>query len=264
MRQALAVLMLLFAAGSRADTLLTIKARLETTPPQPVTEKSLGEAEWQLWVGDHRLREDTPKLSSSVIRLFDRKKLYFIDHRAKTYAEVDLPFNPATLGASHQTGKPAAAGDIPKESGRRQKEQMTVTVTDEVRRIGPWNARKVVVVSRGSLGETTAVKWVSAEVGVDEGTLNRWQADAVVLPPGSFDPEMQESQRQLNAIPGYTVLQESRSSRGPGETEFRWHTELVSAEKKEPPAGLYEPPDGYMKVAFDQMSLMPTEKPEYR
>lgn len=42
-----------------------------------------------------------------------------------------------------------------------------------------------------------------------------------------------------------------RSSRGPGETEFRWHTELVSAEKKEPPAGLYEPPAGYTKVPLD-------------
>lgn len=251
MRQALTVLMLLFAAGSRADTLLTIKARLETTPPQPANQDPRGEAQWQLWVGDHRLREDTPQYSMSVIRRFDRKKLYIVDHQSKTYSEIDLPFQPASSGAGPQSGKPAAASDPSKEKGPRQKEQMTVTVTDEVRRIGPWNARKVVVVSRGDLGEVTLVQWMSAEVGVDEGTLNQWQADAIGLPPDSIDPEVLEAQRRLNAIPGYPVLKESRSSGGPGETEFRWHTELVSAEKKEPPAGLYEPPAGYTKVPLD-------------
>lgn len=251
MRQALAVLMLLFAAGSRADTLLTIKARLETTPPRPSTQDSPGEAKWQLWVGDHRLREDAPAHSMSVIRRFDQKKLYFVDHPSKTYSEVDLPIQPASSGAAPQSGKPAAASDPSKEKGPRQKEQMTVTVTDEVRRIGPWNARKVVVVSRGFWGEITKVKWMSTEVGVDEGTLNQWQHNAVTLPPDSIDPEVLEAQRRLNAIPGYPVLEDSRSFGGPDETEFRWHTELVSAEKKEPPAGLYEPPAGYTKVPLD-------------
>src|SRR3982751_281394 len=169
MRQALAVLLLLFAAGSRADTLLTITARVETTPPQTAPPQFPLESKWHLWVGDHRLREDTPALSSSVIRRFDRKKLYFVNHRAKTYSEVDLPVNPASLRAGPQSGKPAAADNTSKEKGPRQKEQMTVTVTDEVRRIGSWNARKVVVVSRGSWGEATQIKWMSTEVGVDEG-----------------------------------------------------------------------------------------------
>ena len=63
---------------------------------------------------------------------------------------------------------------------------------------------------------------------------------------------MLETQRRLDAIPGYPVITESRSTGGPGETEYRWYTELVSAETKEPPAGLYEPPAGYTKVQFDQ------------
>lgn len=251
MRQALAVLMLLFAASSPADTLLTIKARLETTPP---ATRELPAMQWQLWVGDHRTREDTPMVSMSVIRRFDQKKLYFVDHQKKTYSEADLPFNPASPDAGSQRGKPAAA-DTSKEEGARQKHQMTVTVTDEVQRIGPWNARKVVVVNRSDLGESTRVAWMSAEVGVDEGALNQWQADAVVLPPGSIDPEVQESQRRLDAVPGYPVLEESRSSGGPGEKEYRWHKELVSAEKKEPPAGLYEPPAGYTKVPLDSASF---------
>jgi hypothetical protein len=245
MRQALVVLMLLFAAGSQADTLLTIKARLETTPPPQPPRESPGETTWQLWVGDHRLREDTPKYSTSVIRRFDQKKLYIINHESRTWSETDLPFG-------SQNGGPAAAESAPQQKEPRQKEEMTVTVTDEVRRIGPWTARKVVVVRRGFLGEVTNVKWMSTEVGVDGGTLNQWQAGAIALPPGSIDPEVLETQRRLDAIPGYPVLSESRSTGGPGETEYRWHTELVSAEAKEPPAGLYEPPAGYTKVPLDQ------------
>ena len=262
--QALAVPILLLATGARADTLLTIKLRLETTPPQPVTEKSPAAEMQLLWVGDHRLREDTPELSISVISRFDRKKAYIVDHRAKTYAEADLPFDPAAKGPDQETGKQAATGDITSEDRwQRQKAQMTVTLTDEVRRIGSWNARKVVVVSRPSFGgEATAVKWMSTEVGVDEGTLNRWQA--VVLPPGSMDPELLESQRQLDAIPGYPVLEETRSSLGPGETEYRWHKELVSAESKEPPAGLYDPPAGYTKVRVDQLSFIRAARPADR
>lgn len=249
MRQALTVLMLLFAAGSRADTLLTIKARLETTHPRQASQDSRVEMQWQLWVGDHRLREDTPTYSMSGIRRFDLKKLYLVNHQSKTYSEVDLPFPPASSGTAPQSGKPAAASDPSKEKESRKKEQMTVTVTNEVRRIGPWNARKVVVVT----GEVTKVKWMSTEVEVDEGTLNQWQHNAITLPPGSIDPQVLEAQRRLDAIPGYPVLEESRSLGGPDETEYRWYTELVSAEKKEPPAGLYEPPAGYTKVPFDSV-----------
>jgi len=236
MRQALVVLMLLFAAGAHADTLLTIKTRLEKTPPPEPPRESPGEGTSQLWVGDHRLREDTPKYSASVIRRFDRKKLYLINHESRTWSETDLPFGPPSGGKK----RPPLT------------EEMTVTVTGEVRQIGRWNARKVIVVSRGLLGETTSVKWMSTEVGVDEGTLNQWQAGAIVLPPGSIAPEVLEAQRRLDAIPGYPVLTESRIAGGPDETEYRWHIELVSAEAKEPPADLYEPPAGYTRVSAAQ------------
>src|SRR5262245_25637132 len=93
--QALAVSLLFFAAGAQADTLLTIKMRLETTPAPPPTAKVPTEFEMQLWVGDHRVREDTTGIPISTIRRFDRGKLYIIDHRAKTYAERDLPFDPS-------------------------------------------------------------------------------------------------------------------------------------------------------------------------
>ncbi|HZF12075.1 MAG TPA: hypothetical protein VFE33_25085 [Thermoanaerobaculia bacterium] len=249
MRVPALVPILLFATGAQADTLLTIQARLETSPPPPVAVST--ETEMQLWVGDHRMREDSPGLST-VIRRFDRGKLYFLDHRTKTYAEVDLPFDPLA-------GKPTTAGDSARERG--QKARVTVTLTDEKRRIGAWNTRKVVVVSHDPGGDFTAEKWMSTEVGVDEGTLNQWLAKAVVPPPGSLTPEVLESQRQLDAIPGYPVLEETRSSRGPGETEFRWHKELVSAETKEPPAGLYDPPAGYRKVKVDQINMAPAGKP---
>lgn len=262
--RALVVPILLVAAGAQADTLLKIKARLETTPPRPVTKGSLTETVMLLWVGDHRLREDSPDLTTSVIRRFDRGKLYFLDHRAKTYAEVDLPFDPAK-GFGPPSGKPAAAPAAilaAKDREPRQSTPITITPTDEVRRIGPWNARKVVVVSHESLGEMTAIKWMSTEVGVDEGTLTQWQVDAIALPPGSLDSGQLESQRRLLAIPGYPVLEETRSSGGG--IEFRWHKELVSAEKKEPPAGLYEPPADYVKVRVDQIQMAPPGRPDHR
>lgn len=255
----LAVTILLFAAAARADTLLTIKLRLETTPPTPAAVPTA--AEMRLWVGDHRLREDNPQFS--VIRRFDRGKLYFVDHLAKEYAEVDLPANPAKLG-EHQPAESTAAGDAAKERSPRPKTQMTVTLTDEVRRIGSWNARKVVVVTHDPLADTSGVKWMSTEVGVDEGTLNRWQASAVILPPGSQDSEWLESQRQLNEIPGYPVLEETLSTGGPGKTEYRWYKELLSAESKEPPAGIYDPPAGYSKVEVGKIDMTHTGAPANR
>jgi hypothetical protein len=260
--QALALPILLLAACARADTVLRIKMRLETTPP-PEAETPNG-GEMQLWVGDHRVREDTLGTPISVIRRFDRGKLYLIDHRAKTYAERDLPVRVDQAKLTAVQAKLDTMAGLGKESGR--KATMTVTVTDEERRIGSWNARKVIVVRSDSLSDITAVKWMSTEVGVDEGMLQRWQEDAIVLPPGSVEPEVLESQRQLAAIPGYPVLEESRS-RTVGlkeEKEFRWHKELVSAETKEPPAGLYDPPAGYKKVAFNQIDLTQTAKPEDR
>ena len=229
-------LALLLAAPAGADTLLTLKTHSEVPAPKgravEQTDRTV-----TVWVGPNRVRRDDGKAASIV--LFDKKKLYIVDHADKSYTAIDLPVNLAKL-------VPGPQGELlQKEMSATAKLDAKITKTAETKKIGVWNTRKYHVDLSNPTIKVSTDMWVSRDVGVDINALRQLQLSVASLQPGALDWV-----KKLQEIDGFPVLQESSLNFGtPKDATTR--EELISVEKgKEPPANTFVPPAGYTLKPF--------------
>jgi uncharacterized protein DUF4412 len=244
-------LLLAGSTGAAADTLLTLKSHTETPA---LTGKAVAKNDRTVtvWVGPNRARRDDGATAS--ILLFDKKKLYIVDHKDKSYAAIDLPVDFTKL-------LPGAQGEAFKaEMSAAAKMDAKITKTSETRKIGSWNTRKYHVVLSNPSMQVTTDMWVSKDVDIDNNALRRMQLDLASLQPGSLDWV-----RKMQQIDGFPVLQESTINLGAPQ-DARSREELVSVEKKDPPANVYAPPAGYTQKPFitPGAQVQPTPAPPKR
>jgi hypothetical protein len=235
----LLALCLLVAAVAGADTLLVTKSHTDgfsmMGKNQPAKDLQV-----ETWVGADRVaRVDAEK---TIILRADLKKLYVVDHAEKTYSAIDLPVEFKKL-------LPAEMAAMMEQMTSMMKMTATVTPTDETRQIGGRNARKYLISVSNPMGMTMNIEsWATKELDVDVAALRELQISASSLQPGG------DWTRKLAEVEGYPVLQESTMTmRG---LQVKSREELVSAEKKDAPAGVYDPPAGYEERAFDAMQAM--------
>jgi len=207
------LLLLAATAPAGADTLLTVKTRVEglNMPGQSP------EGEVRIWVAGDRLRRDDGEISY-LLRL-DQGKLYILNHGDKTYTALTL-------------------ADLEKSQGDPLKTSIQVTPTGETRKIKGWNARKYKVRISNVTGldlETTT--WASTDVE-SHGALTRLAVSLSALQPGGA-----VWGRELAKIEGFPVLNESSVTMSG--SRFTTREELVAVAEKEAPAGQYDPPAGY-------------------
>jgi Domain of unknown function (DUF4412) len=221
-RTAFALLLLLTAAASGADTLLTVRSSIQGLKIAPSQAEPI-----RIWVhGDQgeEIRRDEGD-TTYILRL-DRGKLYVINHADKTYSELALPIDPRKINAP------------PEMQVRAQ-----VTATDETRKIGSWNARRYKVDITNPAGlrlETTF--WASKDIAAHPA-VTRLNASIAALQPGSADWSL-----KLGQIEGFPVLQEADVTMG--NSRFKTREELIAVETKDAPAGAYDPPAGYTVQAY--------------
>jgi hypothetical protein len=215
-RLALALLLLLAGSPLLADTLLTVRNRIEGLK---MDQPQAGEV--KIWIDGEKLRRDEGD-TSYILRL-DRNKLYVVSHSDRSYRELGLPIDPQKIGGP---------------AGVQMKVQ--VTATQEAKKIGSWNARKfkVDISSPQGLHIDTTI-WASKDVASYQA-FNRMAASIAALQPGSSDWA-----RQLEQVEGFPVLQEANVNMGG--TRFKTVEELVSVQAQQAPAGAYEIPAGYAK-----------------
>ena len=224
------------AGAARADTLLTLKIHTDAYSLGAIQEQAR-DRETRIWIGDRRLRRDEGADSSMVLRL-DLNKLYMVNHRAKSYNVIDLPVDFAKL-------YPEGTDKMIEQASAMAKMDVTVTPRDESKKVGDWNARRYDVVLINAMGmkvETTM--WMSKDVGIELATINKMAITLASLQPGSMD-----WMKKINELPGFPVLKEATVTAL--DTPIKSVEQLVGVEKKEAPAGLYEPPAGYTEKPFD-------------
>ena len=230
-----------------ADTLLTLKSHTDT-PAMLGQNLNGSDKTVTIWVGPNRVRRDDGNASS--ILLFDQKKLYIVDHQDKSYTAIDLPVNFAKL-------LPGAQGKaLYEEMSATAKMDAKITKTAETKKIGSWNAQKYHVELSNPTIKVVTDMWVSKDVGVDMNTLRQMQLNMASLQPGALDWV-----KKMQQIDGFPVRQESKISYGaPKDTKSV--EELVSVEKKDPPAHTFAPPAGYTQKPFaNPAAQVPGAKP---
>ena len=230
------------ATTAGADTLLVVK-RHANAGNIGMMKQPARDSESKVWLGDKRVRRDDGQ-ATSIMRL-DKNKMYLIDNASKTYHVIDLPIDYRKLNPQ---GGQAAMDQVSALS----KMDVTVTPRDESKKIGTWDAKRYDVVMTNSMGmKIENTLWVS-DIGVDSAELTKMTAAVTSLQPGTLDWV-----KKMEAIPGYPVLQETTVTIPGGQLEgghMSSTEQLVSIEKKDPPAGLYDPPAGYKLLPFDPAS----------
>lgn len=215
-------LLLTAALPAGADTFLTIKSRVEglKMPGQSP------DGEIKVWIAADRLRRDDGD-TSAILRM-DQNKLYLVNHLDKTYNELPLPLDFKKLS-------------MPGEEALKTVVQ--VTPTSETKKIRDWNTRKVKVVLSNAAGlKLDTSLWVSTEIPSYQA-FTRMLVSLTALQPGGVPLA-----KQMEQIEGIPVVQETDVTLDG--SRFKTREELVSAETKDAPAGLYDPPAGYAKEPF--------------
>jgi hypothetical protein len=233
---AASLLVLALAAASRADSLLTLKSHTDAFQAMGETQPAR-DTEVRIWVAPDRLRRDDGE-TSMILRL-DRNKLYVVNHPDKTFSELTLPVDFVRL-------MPKGQEQVGALWAQQMKLNVKVTPAGETRKISAWNARRVMMEITNATGmKIASTLWVSSEIAAWRD-LNRLAATLASLQPGAADWA-----RELEKIEGFPVLREdSVDAMG---ARFKTREELVSAETKDAPAGLYEPPAGYTAKPFNPL-----------
>lgn len=235
-RLVLALLLTLSTSAAGAETLLRFANRTEGAPgatAAPATESTV-------WLGNQRLRRDQGQ-ASTVIRL-DQKKLYVLNHGAKTYVEVALPVD---LVAAVPEAQRASIAQL----GQAMQVSATVTPTEEHKTLGKdWKTRRYDVALSNKMGlAVDVVVWAGAVPGVDLSQFKTLTRHLASLMPG--DAKWVEELMKIDGIP---VLREV-AFRGAA-TKNR--EELVAVETKAAPAGTFEVPTDYRKVDFNPLTAI--------
>lgn len=188
-----------------------------------------------VWMMNDKMRDDSGDISTLV--RFDLNKIYIINYKDKTYSEMDLPIDFEKI--------------LPAEALQMlQMMQVTATVTDsgEVQKIKDWSCKKYLVeISVSIMGMTmpmTIEMWTSKDLGIDFDLYKKFYGETILL-----NPIFKSIVEELQKIEGYPVLTKLSMTMMGAETKSQ--EEVLSVEKKDPPPGTYDLPQGYTKVAYN-------------
>lgn len=193
-----------------------------------------------MWVGTDRMRMDQGD-TSTVVRL-DLHKMFIIDHQAKTISTLDLPVDLAAL--------------MPPGTGEQMLKMMTfkveVTPNEETRTVAEWKAHRWDVTMTSPMMNVKATYWATKDVSLDIKNFQALFGKLVSLQPG-----MAEVAEKLRSIDGFVVAQEAVAIMPMmGDTTMKTTQQVVSIKDGDPPAGAYEPPQGYTSKPFDFSEVM--------
>ena len=202
---------------------------------QPPTDE-----EHVTWIGDKKMRMDQG--SSSTVVQMDAAKMIIIDHDDKTYTEVDLPIDISSL-------LPPGMGE---QMLAMMKFDVTVTASDETKKVGEWNAKRYDLKMTSSMMTMDTVLWASTETSINLTEYFDLFSEVMSLQPG-----MESMMEQMRKIDGYVVSQEATMSmKVMGETTVGSTDVVTSIEKVDAPAGTYDPPTNQTPEDFDYMAMM--------
>ncbi|MFQ6070051.1 MAG: DUF4412 domain-containing protein [Candidatus Aminicenantales bacterium] len=200
-----------------------------------------GNERGETWISRNKFRLDKGKASSLIIRL-DLEKLYLINHKLKTYSEVDLPLKPDKIF-------PPPALKLLEE----MKVSGEVIDTGEEKKIRKWKCRKYLIKIKASLMdidiELNQQYWVWTKIRGKLNLYQKFQGEVLLL-----NPLLKEFMAKIKKIDGYPIL--IKSSLKMLGAEIKSVDEVVSVERKKAPQGIYELPEGYKMTDYSYPSFL--------
>ena len=234
---ALAAGSLLFglAGAAGADTLLVLKAHQDAVVIAGQQQEAR-DATVEIWIGDGQISRSDDQ-GKFVMR---EDEVLIVNHVARTYSVLELPVDLKKLLPPGM-----------EEQAEMWKLEAAVTPSDDRREVGEWTARRYAIEVTNPMGLAIRTElWASTEVDIDFEAYHRLARQMLALQPGTA-----ELAAEMAKVEGFPVLQETTVDVA-GSTVIT-REELISVEKKAPPADAYGVPEGYAKSE----SPLPTAPP---
>lgn len=232
---------MLGAAGD-PDTVITKKTHTDAFTMRD-RETPARDATITTWMrGKDKLRiEDGDQVT---IVLAGEKKVHILNTKDKTASTVELPFDrskympesgPALGGGGRGgEGRGGDGGNAP---------TVTVTPTEETKKINNWTAKKYKVTRSGGFNSSTEEVFAVADAGFELGAFRELTAQIPNMRPAPAGGD------EMKKIEGFVILTER--TRQMGDADVKSREEIVSIEKKEAPEGAFEIPKDYQIKPFE-------------
>ncbi len=244
------LLVVMISMTVRADIFLKYKKTTSSysVAGQTVPEKTTYASSW---IGKTKAWYDDGEKSCSIMDL-KANKLILLDNKSKSYSVVPLDNKTSMIDKAVEESASNA------EEAKQMKEmmkgmmgamaagmEMTVTPTQEKKKIGSWECVRYNITMTG-MGESTSQLWATKQIKIDPAFFNKVRHSMMANMQG-FDKILREAQK-INGIPVLT-----RSESKVMNAEVRSEEQLVEHAEKAPPVGIFEVPTGYreMKQAKD-------------
>ncbi len=185
---------------------------------------------------------------SSILRA-DKGIMYFVDHESKTYAEMpleDLGDIKKMAGLEDDEEAAQAAEMMQGLVAGMMSMEITVTPTDEKKKIKDWSAKKYIVEIKMPMGSTKSEVWASEDIKIDYDMFNTLSNAFMAQMPG-----FQKAMEEMKKVKGVTVL-----SIGEAQvmgTSVKTTTTLLECSSKPAPAGIFDVPKDYKKEEMTEM-----------
>lgn len=200
------------------------------------------------------LAEDKAYMLSGDNKAFilraDKGIMYFIDHAAQTYSEMPLEAlgDVKKMAGIEDDEEAAQAAEMMQglASGMMASMKVTVTPTDEEKKVGDWNTKKYVVEMKMPMGSLTSEIWASKDIKLDYDLFRTISNSFMAMMPG-----FQNTLKEMEKIEGVSVLSVTETNMMGARVKST--TELLECSEKEAPDGTFDLPEGYKKVDMHKM-----------
>jgi len=155
--------------------------------------------------------------------------LYMLDHAAKQYSQLPLG---EIFGADNPELQQMMA---------MMKMEVTVTPTDETKKIGDWDCRKYVTTKKMPMAVSTSESWATEDVELDSEAYSRIMTSTMAYFPNYL--EIVEQYKKISGV----IVKETTTVEVMGQ-QIKSSTELIDVSEEEAPVGVYSVPEDYKLV----------------
>ncbi len=198
----------------------------------------------ETWTTANKMVMMNPK--QKIIIDNEKKTITMVNHENKTFNTIPLDFSQS----GEQDNQEMA--EMQQMMGQ-MKMKMTVTPTNEQKKIGRWNCRKynqTLEMDMGMMKTTTKAEiWASSEINIDKKMYAKYAASTMAMMPG-MSQNLEAMIKEAEKIDGVQVYT-SQTAEMMGQT-IKSNTELLEYKEGTAPANVFDIPKNYKKAEMYQ------------
>jgi len=182
--------------------------------------------------------------SASVIFYLERGEICFINHEEKQYSLMPMDLGEIideVLEEEDEEARQMAEVMKGMASAIMGSVEISVTPTEETRKIGDWDCTKYNVDLSMAMMKSKQELWATEDIEVDYTMFQAVSSGMMAQMPG-FDKVLEEM-KQIKGIPVMSTATASIMG-----SEMVTTTELIEYAEKDAPDGIFDIPEGYKKV----------------